>query len=205
MALADGLFNSLQGGLLDLLQNVEKQYKIKLQQQEEQIKQLRQQNEELQQKVDEIDIYHDEDESKYQGSEDGDDHQMHLPRIDVREDDDEDADDKKPANFWQEVTKALEDSNLEFIKGLIRQNKIKMDDIDNDDRNLLMLAAQYGSYELVSMCINLGANIDAEDGKKMTALKIARKKGRYNVYNYKYQMFYNYCLISILSVIFRFS
>merc|ERR1712244_159278 len=40
-----------------------------------------------------------------------------------------------------------------------------------------MYAAQYGSYELVSMAINLGADIDKEDKKKQTALKIAITAG----------------------------
>ena len=36
-----------------------------------------------------------------------------------------------------------------------------MDDKEpGTDRTLLMMAADVGSYELVSMCINLGADID---------------------------------------------
>ena len=175
MALADTLFNSLQGGLLDLLQNVEKQYKTKFQDQEETIKRLQERVDELetQEQLDQI-------ERKYQSPIAQDDNQddsqqIQSPRIDEKDDheeEEENDDRRKASNFWSDISKALEDSNIEFIKNLLRRNEIKMDEINDSGRNLLMLAAEFGSYELASMCINLGANIDAEDYNKMTALKV---------------------------------
>ena len=166
MALADTLFSSLQSAL----QSVEQQYRTKFEEQEQTIKFL-------QKRVDELEHYEDfddildeieqqeENESKYQSP----------PPMDDNEEEKDDK--KKTSNFWIEVNKALEDSNLEFIKNLVRMNQIKMHETNGEGRNLLMLAAQFGSYELASMCINLGANVDTEDNDKQTALNIAKKKG----------------------------
>eukprot|EP01084_Bolivina_argentea_P181305 313139_1 len=52
-----------------------------------------------------------------------------------------------------------------------------MDETDTSNRTLLMLATEFGLYELVSMCINLGADIDHQDISKKTALKIATESG----------------------------
>eukprot|EP01083_Nonionella_stella_P162056 531619_1 len=53
-----------------------------------------------------------------------------------------------------------------------------MDEIEpRTGRTLLMLSAFYGCYELVSMCINLGANIDKLDVSKKTALKLSQVNG----------------------------
>ena len=49
MALAETLFNNLQGGLNDFLQNLEKQYIVKFQNQEDTIKRLQQRVDELEQ------------------------------------------------------------------------------------------------------------------------------------------------------------
>ena len=149
MALADTLFNSLQSAL----QNVEKEYRTKFQDQEETIKRL-------QERVDELEQY--QIEQKYQSplnqDEDDDDdkdgQQIQSPRIDEKHEDEEEDDyKKKTSNFWIDVKKALEDSNIEFIKKLLRRNEIKMDETNDSGRNLLMLATEFGSYELCSMCI----------------------------------------------------
>ena len=61
-----------------------------------------------------------------------------------------------------------------------------------------MISTEYGSYELVSMCINLGSNIDAQDKMKQTALKIATSKGFPGIILmctcYKYN-FISFCLL----------
>ena len=49
------------------------------------------------------------------------------------------------------MDKKLKKRDLEFIKELVRNKEIKMDEYNGNGRNLLMMAVEYGSYELVSM------------------------------------------------------
>ena len=103
---------------------------------------------------------------------------------DNKDEEEEEEDKKKTAQFWQTLDSKFKSGDIEFIKELIRKNEIKMDEFNPKRRNLLMISTQYGSYELVSMCINLGANIDAEDNQKQTALKIAISNGYSGTVNY---------------------
>merc|ERR1712154_523088 len=94
------------------------------------------------------------------------------------EDEEEEDDKKKTTQFWNDLEKTLKDGDIEHIKDLVRSKELKINEInEKNGRNLLMYAAQYGSYELVSMAINLGADIDKEDKRKQTALKIAITAG----------------------------
>ena len=97
---------------------------------------------------------------------------------DEESDDEDDETVRKTAKFWQELREKLEAGDLEYIKDLVRRNQLRMDEKDNQTgRTLLMLATHYGSYDLVSMCINLGADIDKTDSTKKTPLKIAKERG----------------------------
>ena len=67
-------------------------------------------------------------------------------------------------NNWEAIV-VVDDSNddsYEILKlkthndkrfKIIRNKEIKMDDCTNTGRNLLMLATEYGSYELVCICL----------------------------------------------------
>ena len=88
------------------------------------------------------------------------------------EDDDEEGIKKKTLTFWNDLAKKLKDGDIEGVKDLVRTKQLKIDEVNDLGRNLLMMAAQHGSYELVSMCINLGADIDKEDNSKQTGLYI---------------------------------
>eukprot|EP01083_Nonionella_stella_P092634 259358_1 len=83
----------------------------------------------------------------------------------------------KTDEFWQEVDNKLRDGDIDFIKDLVRNKKLNMDETDKNGRTLLMLSAFRGCYELVAMCINLGANIDKLDVSKKTALKLSQVNG----------------------------
>eukprot|EP01084_Bolivina_argentea_P198696 340168_1 len=80
---------------------------------------------------------------------------------------------KKNDEFWKTLKKELKDGDIDFVKDLVRTKELSMDETDTSNRTLLMLATEFGLYELVSMCINLGADIDHQDISKKTALKIA--------------------------------
>eukprot|EP01083_Nonionella_stella_P179870 639786_1 len=67
--------------------------------------------------------------------------------------------DAKTDAFWREVDRKLRDGDIDFIKDLVRDKELNMDETDANGRTLLMLSASHGCYDLVSMCINLGANI----------------------------------------------
>ena len=161
MSLADTLFNNLQGGLVDFVQQIEKQYKVQISDQEETIKKLQERVEELEQYSDdqknnmplvnmhrfqsqEIDDILDEIELNNDGNQDN------------KEDDDaDDQDIKKTSQFWQVLEDKLKERNIEYAKDLIRKKEIKMDETNDSGRNLLMLATEYGSYELARLSNNL--------------------------------------------------
>ena len=68
----------------------------------------------------------------------------------------------------------------DYVKSLISDGKIKMDDTDKDDRTLLMLASRQHHYDIAQLCINLGANIDAKDQRGETAIDHARGSAAYH-------------------------
>ena len=177
MALSDTIVN----GFSDLLKKVESEYIEKLQEKDDTIQQLQERVDELSQyhKIDEILDEIEENEQKYQSKDKSDavTHDNITNMEENKEDEDDDDSKKKTPQFWKNLDKKLQDDDIEFIKELVRNKEIKMDDVNDKGRNLLMLAVQYGKYELCSMCINLGANIDREDLDKVTALKLAKSKG----------------------------
>eukprot|EP01084_Bolivina_argentea_P136561 240503_1 len=79
--------------------------------------------------------------------------------------------------FWSILRQNVRDNNVDYIKQLINDRKLDMMDKDSEGMTLLLIAAKIGSYDIVQLCINLGADIDKEDTSKMTALKIAKKRG----------------------------
>ena len=163
MSLADTLFNNIQGGLADFAQQIEKQYKVQLSRQEETIKKLQERVEELEQYSDdqknnmplvnmhrfqsqEIDDILDEIELNNDGNQDN--------KEDAEDHDEDDQDTKKTSQFWQVLEDKLKERNIEFVKDLIRNKEIKMDETNSTGRNLLMLATEYGSYELARLSVN---------------------------------------------------
>eukprot|EP01084_Bolivina_argentea_P067025 122151_1 len=155
--------------LTNAFQTLEQEYLEKLEKQENTIKQLQQRIDELEH-YDRIDDYLaeiDQNERKYQTESDN----IIPEEVEYKEDK------KKDRRFWKYLVKKLKEGDIEYVKELVRNSEIKMNECNDDGRNLLMLGTSYGSYELVSMCINLGADIDKEDTSKMTALKIAKKRG----------------------------
>eukprot|EP01084_Bolivina_argentea_P043539 80217_1 len=175
----------------EAVQNVEKQYIIKFEEQQTIISQLQKEINELKQQlgsnkhkapiytkynsntIDELldEIEHNEEkynkkESKEQDSD-----------SEFDEFEEKEQHKNKTPEFWDNLQKKLKKKDIEYIKDLVRKKELSMDDTNNAGRNLLMLATEYGIAKLVSMCINLGADIDKEDNSKQTALKIAKQNG----------------------------
>ena len=127
--LADTVFSSLQGGLYDILQNVEKEYKQKIEAQQNQIEILQERVNELEQ-YDRIDDILDEIDSTLE--DDGKvEREMTQPPQQVNEEEDDDDDDntKKTPQFWADLESKFKIGDIKFIKELIRKNEIKMDDM----------------------------------------------------------------------------
>ena len=152
----------------DLAAGLERKYVEKYEEQKIVISRLQQEIDELR-NYDQIDNILDEIEQTEQKYDDDDiqtnnNNAMLNNDDDQAESDDDDDDDnreRKTSQFWNQLTEKLEEGDLEYIKDLVRKNQLSMDEKHNQNgRTLLMLATYYGSYDLVSMCINLGADID---------------------------------------------
>ena len=64
---------------------------------------------------------------------------------------------RHPTSFWNNIKIKLRDT--EYIKGLIKDGTVTVNDFDEDERSLLHYAAWKGNYEIAQLCINLGADI----------------------------------------------
>eukprot|EP01083_Nonionella_stella_P066399 174839_1 len=56
--------------------------------------------------------------------------------------------DEKTDDFWREVHRKLSEGDSDFIKDLVRNKELNMDETDANGRTLLMLSAFHGCYEL---------------------------------------------------------
>eukprot|EP01083_Nonionella_stella_P074978 203547_1 len=75
--------------------------------------------------------------------------------------------------FWNDVeSKCLSDED--YIRSLINTKQLTMSECDKYGRTLLLTAAREGSYELVRLCLNLGADLHKTDNEGQTALYWAR-------------------------------
>eukprot|EP01083_Nonionella_stella_P146242 459712_1 len=81
--------------------------------------------------------------------------------------------------FWNEILKNIKE--LDYIKSLIKNETINMYDVNGDNRTLLILAADRGSYEICQLCLNLGANIHHKDIHGHTASDRARVQSYYAI------------------------
>eukprot|EP01083_Nonionella_stella_P272259 923140_1 len=102
----------------------------------------------------------------------------HLNQPQEKEEEEEEEEMKKTKQFWDHLEKKLKESDIDYVKELVRNNELTMKETNEENgRHLLMMATAHGSFELVSMCINLGADIDKQDKNKKTALKLAKENG----------------------------
>eukprot|EP01084_Bolivina_argentea_P070466 128097_1 len=85
------------------------------------------------------------------------------------------------SSFLDDLVIKLKEGNIGWIKDILRRRTINIDECNDQGQTLLMLATRHGLYELVSICLNLGADIDKEDNNKNTALKIAKQQGYHDI------------------------
>eukprot|EP01083_Nonionella_stella_P073837 199931_1 len=82
--------------------------------------------------------------------------------------------------FWEEVEDKCR-SDPDYIKSLIKENKIQMTDLNKNKQTLLLVAAYRGSYDIVNLCLNLGADLHHQDKNKETAIDLCRQGAYYHV------------------------
>ena len=86
----------------------------------------------------------------------------------------------KQRNPWLDNMESLLYSKPDYVKYLVSCGKILMNDTDKDNKTLLIIAAEVGRYDIVQLCVNLGANIDYKDDFGRTAIDWARKGAWYH-------------------------
>eukprot|EP01084_Bolivina_argentea_P241220 405007_1 len=82
--------------------------------------------------------------------------------------------------FWEDVTEKLK-NDTDYIKSLIRDGTIRMNDVSGRRHSLLQYAAYWGNYEITQLCINLGSNLHHIDAFNMTPLKWARAGAAHHI------------------------
>eukprot|EP01083_Nonionella_stella_P110064 321828_1 len=75
--------------------------------------------------------------------------------------------------FWNDILSKCQ-TDEDYIKSLINTKQLTMTECDTDGRTLLLIAAKKGSYELVRLCLNLGADLHKTDKKGRSVLDLAR-------------------------------
>eukprot|EP01083_Nonionella_stella_P239359 837817_1 len=81
---------------------------------------------------------------------------------------------KHSAKFWEEINGKCEKNDAQYIKSLIDNKTLSVNDVD--DRygyTLLHYAADNGAYEIVQLCISLGADVTLKTNDGDTALDLA--------------------------------
>eukprot|EP01083_Nonionella_stella_P094043 263768_1 len=82
--------------------------------------------------------------------------------------------------FWNEI-KIKCVSDPDHIKALIQNKSLNINDVNELQQTLLLIASEQGSYKIVELCINLGANIKHTDYYGKTALDKARLHSYFHI------------------------
>eukprot|EP01083_Nonionella_stella_P317552 1156960_1 len=84
--------------------------------------------------------------------------------------------------FWKEIQNKCEASDTEYIKSLIENKTLSVNDVDDSDGwSLLHCAARSGAYEIVQLCISLGADVTLKGKNGYTALDMANEVNHHAV------------------------
>ena len=78
------------------------------------------------------------------------------------------------------VQQLLDSSKLDYVKSLVSEGKISMDDVNKEEMTLLTYAAKHGRYDIVQLCIHLGADLDHKDNFGKTPIDHARDGAWYH-------------------------
>eukprot|EP01084_Bolivina_argentea_P186575 321570_1 len=82
--------------------------------------------------------------------------------------------------FWDDIREKVK-YNPDYVKSLVRNGTISMIDMDKNKRTLLNIAAKRGSYDIVQLCLNLGADIDHKNVRGHSSVDYARGEGYYHI------------------------
>eukprot|EP01083_Nonionella_stella_P078691 215479_1 len=91
---------------------------------------------------------------------------------------------KHSLQFWLEIQNKCEQNDVQYIKSLIDSKTLSVSDVDdhfNHGFSLLHYAALNGAYEVVQLCISLGADITLQTKVGCTALQFANDKGHHAI------------------------
>eukprot|EP01083_Nonionella_stella_P228942 810917_1 len=89
---------------------------------------------------------------------------------------------KHPRGFWQEIDKKCEKNDVEYIKSLMDNKTLSVNDVDEGTGwSLLHIAAFRGAYEIVQLCVSLGADVALKNDDGETALDWADLKKHHAV------------------------
>eukprot|EP01083_Nonionella_stella_P054077 142859_1 len=75
--------------------------------------------------------------------------------------------------FWDEIEAKCEKHDTQYIKSLIDNKTLSVNDVNDNGMSLLHWAASRGAYEIVQLCISLGADVTLKDKDGDTALVLA--------------------------------
>eukprot|EP01083_Nonionella_stella_P068602 182321_1 len=75
--------------------------------------------------------------------------------------------------FWEEIENKCANNDTEYIKSLIENKTLSVNDVSDDGWSLLHYAAYKGAYEIAQLCISLCADVTLKTNVGETALDIA--------------------------------
>eukprot|EP01083_Nonionella_stella_P273375 927309_1 len=80
---------------------------------------------------------------------------------------------KHSAKFWEEILEKCKKNETQYIKSLIDNKTLSVNDVGDNGWSLLHNAAFTGAYEIVQLCISLGADVTLKNNRGETALNLA--------------------------------
>eukprot|EP01084_Bolivina_argentea_P194418 333567_1 len=83
-------------------------------------------------------------------------------------------------DFWNTISREVE-HNSDYIKSLIADKTLTMFDVNKNQETVLLIASKWGAYDIVQLCLNLGADIHHKDNVGKTALDWSRDGAWYHI------------------------
>eukprot|EP01083_Nonionella_stella_P272440 923857_1 len=83
--------------------------------------------------------------------------------------------------FWEEIQNKCMNNDTTYIKSLIENKTLSVNDVNENGSSLLHYAAYKGAYEIAQLCISLGADVTLENKHGHTALSLANRDNHHDV------------------------
>eukprot|EP01084_Bolivina_argentea_P187490 322940_1 len=78
------------------------------------------------------------------------------------------------ADLWKNIEYRMSRGDIEYIKKLFQQQQVSMSDTNKFDETLFLLACRKGQFEIASMCLLLGCNINKRNKSNKDGLGLAQ-------------------------------